>query len=264
MLRKPGPDAAGVQVPAKERINKYVRKNKLGKGAFGQVWRCGWYKHGEYVKDVAMKVIPKDIAEKYRSVIIMEKNALRRLYKAPHKNIIRFYEHFYDREHEWDCFIFELAEGGELISRLSEKGAYSERDAAKAMRDVLEGLKHLNSIGLIHRDIKPDNMLLQNRSSNSRLVISDFGLAKHISKEGAYVRSSGTGTRKYIAPESFKYERVGHKSDVWAAGVTLYMLLTDFDAFARKGDTKEKIIDRIKNGQPDYDCAEFTRISPKV
>ncbi|KAH8110182.1 kinase-like domain-containing protein [Phellopilus nigrolimitatus] len=261
--RKLSGKAAAPQTSPRRCTNRYVQKKRLGKGVSGEVWRCEWYVHGRYVQDVAMKIIPKHVAEKNRHVIVMERNALRMLYKAPHKNIIRFYDYFYDPKHQFECFVFDLAEGGDLFSRLLSKGTYPESDAANAIRDTLEGLEHLDNNNLIHRDVKPDNILFRIRAANSPAVISDFGLAKRVSEQGGYVTSSGVGTPKYMAPESYVYGKVSHKSDVWAVGVTLYMLLTGLDVFWKRQDTKDEAIEKIKEGQPDYDCAEFTRISPQ-
>uniref|UniRef100_A0A7S1XET4 Calmodulin n=1 Tax=Compsopogon caeruleus TaxID=31354 RepID=A0A7S1XET4_9RHOD len=116
-----------------------------------------------------------------------------------------------------------MCSGGELFDRILSKGHYSEKDAAEALRTMLQILNHCHSIGVIHRDLKPENYLLDGPSETSSLKLTDFGLSTLMPKDSMCTEIVGTPV--YIAPEVLK-AKYNEKADIWSCGCILYILLS--------------------------------------
>ena len=129
----------------------------------------------------------------------------------------------------------ELIKGGELLDVLSEGGVYEEADAARAMKQAFLGISYLHSQGVVHRDLKLQNMLLTEKDRTSDLKIGDFGLSAQIPKgsldwgdkeavKAYHGLSDKWGTPHYFAPEML-WKAYGPQVDIWALGVVLFQLL---------------------------------------
>ncbi|KAL5003975.1 hypothetical protein ScPMuIL_017431 [Solemya velum] len=105
------------------------------------------------------------------------------------------------------------------------RGHYSEKDAAKAVRDMLVAVKYLHENGVVHRDMKPENLLYENPSSDSKLKVADFGLSKIIEHE--VQMNTVCGTPGYCAPEVLSGKKYGPACDLWSVGVITYILKRD-------------------------------------
>lgn len=92
-------------------------------------------------------------------------------------------------------YFFNSVTGGELFDRIVEKGSYTEKDASNLIRQVLEAVDFMHSKGIVHRDLKPENLLYENKSENSKIMISDFGLSK--SEESGNM-ATACGTPGYV------------------------------------------------------------------
>ena len=97
--------------------------------------------------------------------------------------------------------VMELATGGELFDRIILRGSFSERDAVKVLQMVLEGVRYLHSLGITHRDLKPENLLYFHAGADSKLLLTDFGLASSQRSGNDVTMSNTCGTPEYIAPE---------------------------------------------------------------
>lgn len=193
----------------------------LGRGASSVVKVA---EHKGTKKKYAVKMITKTVDQKIISTeigILLQLN---------HPNIIKLYEIF--ETPSQINMILELVNGGELFERIVERGYYSERDAADALRQILSALKkvHGNDPVIIHRDLKPEN-LLYNLDENGKevLKIADFGLSKML--YGEENTSTVCGTPGYCAPEVLRGEKYDTKIDMWAVGVIAYILLCGFEPF---------------------------------
>eukprot|EP00581_Thalassiosira_minuscula_P017283 CAMPEP_0183727440 /NCGR_PEP_ID=MMETSP0737-20130205/25705_1 /TAXON_ID=385413 /ORGANISM="Thalassiosira miniscula, Strain CCMP1093" /LENGTH=585 /DNA_ID=CAMNT_0025959089 /DNA_START=93 /DNA_END=1850 /DNA_ORIENTATION=- len=215
----------------------------LGEGGYGQVYYATRIKDG---KGVALKCIPKEWT--LRDEFQREVDVLQKLNneEGGHPHICRMYEIYEGEKEYW--MSMELIEGGELFEHLIEEGAYSEARAAVFMRQFIEALSFVHKAGVVHGDLKPENLLLSswdNEEAEVKLV--DFGCAiiADKCKEG----EEPHGTFAYDPPEKLRNGSFPNfKSDVWAAGVILYIILTGshpFDKFGSSSD--EKLAKRVMN-----------------
>ena len=163
----------------------------------------------------------------------------------------------------------ELLAGGELFERIVSNGAYSERDASQHIRKIASALKFMHRRGIVHRDLKPENLVLVDKSPDSDIKISDFGLSK-ILKEDQATMQTVCGTRAYSAPEvnfggpprSGKYNE---KVDTWSLGVILYVILAAYHPFDPYGESNDQEIwSRICRGAWDFNDEVWTSISTEA
>lgn len=227
-------------------LNKYEYNpatDVLGKGGFATVYKA-WDKVLEM--PVALKFfVPQDQANKYTII-----NEIKRAIVLSHPNIVKYYgiesmvsRNVHGEEEEVQIGVMEYVQEGQMKVYMT-RNQLSLTDLNKLFIDILQGLKYLHQEGIIHRDIKPQNILL-GRDKQNRLIakIADFGISKAADSNQASA-SILLGTVEYMAPEQFhpdKYgiqKRVTYNVDIWAFGVTAYYLLTGDLLFgSRQGDT---------------------------
>ena len=97
--------------------------------------------------------------------------------------------------------VMELAQGGELFDRIIARGSFSERDAVKVLNMVLGAVRYLHALGITHRDLKPENLLYYHPGNDSKLLLTDFGLASTRRSGDDVTMTTTCGTPEYIAPE---------------------------------------------------------------
>jgi calcium-dependent protein kinase len=218
----------------------------LGKGRFAEV---RWVKRKADNADFAVKTFSKNsltTADKSQASIINEINIMR---KVVQDNIIILYE-----VHENDSSIFlvlEFLKGGDLHERL-KKGIYCEKEACIVMKKILTALDFLHGQGIMHRDLKLDNILLKDKENDLDIKLADFGLAACASQgELLFIRC---GTPGYVAPEILNNEKYDYKVDIFSAGVILYMLLTGTPPFF--GSLSELLL-KNKNCEIDFNLQEL-------
>ncbi|KAJ1069124.1 hypothetical protein K5549_000435 [Capra hircus] len=164
-----------------------------------------------------------------RKVRKAAKNEIGILKMVKHPNILQLVDVFVTRK---EYFIFlELATGREVFDWILDQGYYSERDTSNVVRQVLEAVAYLHSLKIVHRNLKLENLVYYNRLKNSKIVISDFHLAKlenGLIKEPCgtpeYLGKQGVGQGR--APEVVGRQRYGRPVDCWAIGVIMYILLS--------------------------------------
>jgi calcium/calmodulin-dependent protein kinase I len=154
------------------------------------------------------------------------------LSKVRHPNCVSLLELFETEDAVY--LVTDLAEGGELFDQLLKKGFYGEGDAARLVHQMLLGVEYLHNAGIVHRDLKPENLLFADKTENSRLMITDFGLSKVLTG-GNDVLMTACGTPGYVAPEVL--EQIGHGKpvDIWSVGVIAYTLLCGYTPFWGEG-----------------------------
>lgn len=196
---------------------------RLGGGGMGVVWRA---RDTALHRDVALKeVLPPDPAagqadpveeREVRQRVLREARALAQL---RHPNVVIIHHIIDTREHPHPWLVMELVTGGSLADRL-ERGPLTVAEAARIGRGVLGALRAAHAVGILHRDIKPGNVLLRQDGSP---VLTDFGIAA-VSDVTALTRS-GTlvGSPEYVAPERLRGQEGNPASDLWSLGMMLYV-----------------------------------------
>eukprot|EP01022_Parablepharisma_sp_SALTPOND_P013440 TRINITY_DN17_c0_g1_i1.p4 TRINITY_DN17_c0_g1~~TRINITY_DN17_c0_g1_i1.p4 ORF type:complete len:463 (+),score=67.94 TRINITY_DN17_c0_g1_i1:1612-3000(+) len=167
---------------------------------------------------VAIKSINKEFLtdEHSKRKVMQEFSILKLLH---HPSVIKLYETFESKKHI--LFVIELCAGGDLLNYVRRRRKLKENVAKYIFKQLIEGLQHCHSRGILHRDIKLDNVLL---NAKGDIKICDFGVSKIVKKGEKMMEQCGTPA--YIAPEILRdkgYE--GFAVDIWSAGVALYAML---------------------------------------
>ena len=245
----------------------------LGSGAYGDVYLCRERNTGEAC---ALKKIPKEFTED--AEFQREMDALLHIRAhGGHPNICMLRENF-DEEDDY-LLVLDLLDGGEMFDHLIKHGAYSEADASRLIRQVASALDFLHGIGVVHADLKPENVMLRKTSSGDAVIIKliDFGCSEVLSHPEELDGMSPTSSRRvltpmagattaYCPPESFDDVPVllQPSSDMWALGVIIYMMLLGRHPFDSKCDASdEEIAKRIKK-QRQPPLTKDLRISPSA
>ncbi|XP_075445132.1 serine/threonine-protein kinase H2 [Ascaphus truei] len=210
-------------------IARYDIKALIGRGSFSRVVRV---EHRATRQPYAIKMI-ETRAKEGKEVCDSELNILRRV---SHHNIIQLIEVF--EAHDRVYMVMELATGGELFDRIITKGSFTERDATKVLQMVLDGIKYLHGLGITHRDLKPENLLYYHPGADSKILVTDFGLANSGNKGGDWSMRTICGTPEYIAPEILLRRPYSNAVDMWALGVITYILLSGSMPFEDENRTR--------------------------
>jgi calcium/calmodulin-dependent protein kinase I len=193
----------------------------LGVGSFAIVKECVNKKDK---KSYAVKIIDKKHIEGQEAMIQSEVSVIKKL---SHPNIICLKE-FYESERDI-YLVTDLAKGGELFDRIIEKGSFTEKDASILVKQILEAVNYMHKKNIVHRDLKPENLLFKDKSEDSPLMVTDFGLSKFI--EASSLLNTSCGTPGYVAPEIISRKGHGLAVDLWSIGVITYVLLCGYQPF---------------------------------
>lgn len=219
----------------------YVVEGVLAEGAAGSVRSAKRVRTGALV---AVKSVQRDDAGGAgceREVKILED-----MRAAAHRHLMHAEDVLEDRTHVH--IVQPLMNGGSLRDVLRMSRVLSEDDARPILHDVLSALDALHAHGVVHRDLKPDNVLMHGDESGTHAVIGDFGLSAFVNGDGV-VRRTGTicGTPQYAAPETIRGHDVSGAVDVWACGVMLFEMLSGRLPFV--SDSYESLFAKIKLAQ---------------
>lgn len=211
--------------PGQVVVGRYELRSLLGRGGMGAVW-LAWDKALERL--VAMKEIPLwpygERAEVQRERALREARSLAQI---GHPSIVVVHDVFEADGRPW--IVMAHVEGVSLEDKIKE-GVLAESEAAAVARDVLGGLTAAHAAGVVHRDVKPANILI---SRAGRVVLVDFGIAQMSGTSGLTARSRLLGTPEFMAPERIKGEAANAASDLWSLGVTLFWAVEGRSPFRR-------------------------------
>ncbi|KAG9132144.1 hypothetical protein Leryth_022623 [Lithospermum erythrorhizon] len=223
---------------------------KLGQGQFGTTFLCVEKATG---KDYACKSIAKrklltdeDVEDVRREIQIMH-------HLAGHPNVISIKGAYEDAVAVH--VVMEICAGGELFDRIIQRGHYTERKAAELTRTIVGVVEACHSLGVMHRDLKPENFLFVDQKEDSLLKTIDFGLSIFFKPAENSTLCPGerftdvVGSPYYVAPEVLR-KRYGPESDVWSAGVIVYILLSGVPPFW--AETEAGIFEQVLHGDLDF------------
>jgi eukaryotic-like serine/threonine-protein kinase len=228
-------------------ISHYQVLEKLGSGAMGTVYKARDLKLDRLV---AIKFISQGLPSEHKSRFIHEAKAASAL---DHINVCTIYE--FGETDEGDLFIaMAYCPGQNLRARL-ERGPLPLGEAVHIATQIAEGLAKAHSVGVLHRDIKPGNVML---TLDGVTKIVDFGLAKLPHEAGLTSTGAVFGTVPYMSPEQLKGKTLDHRTDIWSWGVTAYEMLAGQQPF--RGETELSTADAILNQEPPL----LTQLRPEV
>ena len=203
----------------------------LGRGGFANVFRA---KNRSSRENVAIKMICKSKIEEL-GLHERVRNEIRIHSKLHHHHIVQYKTHFETTSHVY--IVMESCSHGNLYRYFKKQGRLSESDAAYIVSQLLKALEYLHSIGIVHRDLKLSNIIL---NQNLEVKICDFGLAiqlEHPDEEHFTI----CGTPNYIAPEIASQKSHGCPADLWSIGCLFYSLVTGIMPFEHSDGVKETL-----------------------
>jgi serine/threonine protein kinase/Tfp pilus assembly protein PilF len=217
----PGNAASGAEEKPLEKGrvlgDRYEILDVVGKGGMGWVYKA---RDREIDRLIALKVIRRDLAgdetviRRFRDEIILAR-------KVTHKNVLRIYD---IAEVEGVKFIsMPYIEGKDLKTLIQEHGPLGTDETVRIARQVAEALKSAHEAGVIHRDLKPQNILID---PDGTAYVSDFGIAKSAEKGGMTVTGQIIGTPEYMSPEQAEGKDVDYRTDIYSFGLVVYEMLT--------------------------------------
>ncbi len=226
-------------IPAK--IGKYEIQGILGRGGMGAVYR-GF--DPAISRAVAIKTIAKSSLdeEELQHLLARFRHEAQVVGRLAHPGIVQIYD--YGEDDELAYIVMELVNGKSLHEHLLQNANYDLREVGEIIRQLLEALGHAHSAGVVHRDVKPSNTMI-NRDGG--IKISDFGIAHTESSELTH-HGDVLGTPHYMAPEQYLGLGIGVPADLYAVGVIAYDLLTGTKPFV--GTTAATIMQQVLNERP--------------
>jgi eukaryotic-like serine/threonine-protein kinase len=220
----PSPNSGGaspaVSTPVRDVFaGRYEVLGLVGAGGMGTVYRA---RDRELDEIVALKLLQREVVDQ-PGMLDRFRQEVKLARRVTHRNVARTYD---IGEHEGDKFLtMEFVEGESLSARISRGGPIGRRDGLSIMEGLCAGLGAAHTAGVVHRDLKPDNVLI---ATDGRVVITDFGIARALSDGTAGLTVGlALGTPMYMAPEQVEGRRdLDARADIYALGAILYEMMT--------------------------------------
>ena len=239
----------------KRQIESYQKVKMIGKGGSGQVWLVRNIRTGDLN---ALKIVDR------RKIILREQlvnmhTEMEVMAQVDSRWIVGLRESFVDKRFLY--FVMEYVPGGDLMSPLIKHGKFDEKTTRFFMGEIILAIHDLHLKGFIHRDLKPDNVMLR---EDGHIKLTDFGLSQKIEEteldkslsilqdylyahvsDGFHHKMSIYGTCDYMSPEALKLGEMAPEDDYWALGVIMYEMLIGYHPFIGQGvnGTMEKVME---------------------
>ncbi len=217
-------EAAGLPKPGSTLLHRYALERVIARGGMGVVYAA---RDKELKRPVAVKVLPRpNVTERARARFLRE---ARLAALISHPAVVRIFDAaFVD---DLTILVMELLDGQTIYQELKKRGAYAPREALRITAAMLDALAAAHAEGVIHRDVKPSNILIMNEKRRVKLI--DFGLSKDLKKRGPALtgKKEALGTPSYMSPEQVLADEVDPRTDVYGMGSVLWEMLTGERAF---------------------------------
>ncbi|XP_068610169.1 hormonally up-regulated neu tumor-associated kinase homolog [Brachionichthys hirsutus] len=228
--------------PHSKRVGSYLVGKMINKGSFAKVMEGLHIGTGE---KVAIKVIDKNKARQDSYVLKNMKREPRIHQMIRHPNIVVLLETL-ETENSY-YMAMELCAGGDLMDRICDRRRLEEKEVRRYTRQILSGVDHLHKHGIVHRDLKIENFLLD---EHNNIKIVDFGLSNTLKAESLSLEllSTQCGSPAYAAPELLAHRKYGPKVDVWSIGVSVFAMLTGTLPFTVEPFNIKQLHQKMVNG----------------
>ncbi|KAG3271318.1 myosin light chain kinase, transcript variant X4 [Ictidomys tridecemlineatus] len=242
-------DYRTVTVNTEQKVSDfYDIEERLGSGKFGQVFRLVEKKTGKIWAGKFFKAYSAKEKENIRQEISIM-NCLH------HPKLVQCVDAFEEKANI--VMVLEIVSGGELFERIiDEDFELTERECIKYMRQISEGVEYIHKQGIVHLDLKPENIMCVNKTG-TKIKLIDFGLARRLENAGSL--KVLFGTPEFVAPEVINYEPIGYATDMWSIGVICYILVSGLSPFM--GDNDNETLANVTSATWDFDDEAFDEIS---
>ncbi|CAD8069397.1 unnamed protein product [Paramecium sonneborni] len=233
----------------------YIFGKVLGVGSFGKVIAAKMKSNP--LKRYAIKIIEKRKVKGREDILA---NEIYILQKLDHPNIIKFHEVYQNRVNFYICM--DYCQGGELVDWIPKKYKnFHESNIQEIMRKIISAVAYIHDEGIVHRDIKAENIMITSKKDDAEPKLIDFGLANKFDSTKLRRLKSFVGTPMYMAPEVIqgKYDE---KCDIWSLGVLLFTLLSGHMPF--HGETKEELYDNIQRSNIGFDAHQWKFVTSEA
>ncbi len=214
--------------PTLKSVGKYDLLEKIAEGGMGTVYRG---RHRETGQVVAVKVAPPHVV---RNPVLMKRFQQEYAVASTldHPNIVRALDYSFDGQTPY--LVLEFVEGESLGQRLEREGRLPESEAVRLIAQVAQGLHKAHKQNIVHRDVKPDNILI---TPDGQAKLTDLGLVKEMDGDLNLTRTGrGLGTPHFMAPEQFRSAKnADARADIYSLAATLYMMVTGELPFKSNG-----------------------------
>ncbi|XP_036707231.1 myosin light chain kinase, smooth muscle isoform X1 [Balaenoptera musculus] len=247
--KEPEVDYRTVTVNTDQKVSDfYDIEERIGSGKFGQVFRLVEKKTGKIWAGKFFKAYSAKEKENIRQEISIM-NCLH------HPKLVQCVDAFEEKANI--VMVLEIVSGGELFERIiDEDFELTERECIKYMRQISEGVEYIHKQGIVHLDLKPENIMCVNKTG-TRIKLIDFGLARRLENAGSL--KVLFGTPEFVAPEVINYEPIGYATDMWSIGVICYILVSGLSPFM--GDNDNETLANVTSATWDFDDEAFDEIS---
>ncbi|XP_064427080.1 myosin light chain kinase, smooth muscle isoform X4 [Mirounga angustirostris] len=247
--KEPEINYRNVTVNTEQKVSDfYDIEERLGSGKFGQVFRLVEKKTRKIWAGKFFKAYSAKEKENIRQEISIM-NCLH------HPKLVQCVDAFEEKANI--VMVLEIVSGGELFERIiDEDFELTERECIQYMRQISEGVEYIHKQGIVHLDLKPENIMCVNKTG-TRIKLIDFGLARKLENAGSL--KVLFGTPEFVAPEVINYEPIGYATDMWSIGVICYILVSGLSPFM--GDNDNETLANVTSATWDFDDEAFDEIS---
>jgi len=227
----------------------YSLQTQVRRGIDSTVWKGIEIGTGEVY---AIKVVGRNNSAIHDAKVLSEVAILQSLH---HQFVVKLHDYFEERPRF--LLVMEFMNGGDVFDRIVKNAHYTEKSARSLAHALLTAIEYIHACKIAHRDLKPQNLLLEAFSCNDCIKVADFGFSKRVHKPLSLTTRCGTPT--YVAPEILKNHPHDERADMWSVGVIIFVILVGYPPFIEED---QRILFRnIRQGQYEFYSGDWEDIS---